>query len=61
MNNQRLVQTYLARARELEDSAQRVEKFSPAMQMSQRRRGAATSARPRLPGGAPTRRISEWS
>jgi len=37
-----LVETYLARAQELEDSAQRVEKFSPSMQASQRRRGAAT-------------------
>jgi hypothetical protein len=42
VNNQRLVETYLARAQELEDSAQRVEKFSPSMQASQRRRGAAT-------------------
>ena len=55
MSNQRLVETYLARARELEDHAQRVEQNPPLIHMSPRwrdtaflRRGGQTAARRRL-------------
>ncbi len=36
MTNQRLAETYLARARELEDYAQRVEKNPPSIHVSPR-------------------------
>jgi hypothetical protein len=36
MTNQRLAETYLARARELEDFAQRVEQTSPSIRLSPR-------------------------
>ena len=41
MTNQRLAETYLARARELEDHAQRVEKDPPSINMSPRWRDTA--------------------
>jgi hypothetical protein len=36
MTNQRMVETYLARARELEDFARRVEETSPSIRLSPR-------------------------
>ena len=36
MTNQRLAETYLARARELEDFVQRVEQTSPSIRLSPR-------------------------
>ena len=41
MTNQRFAETYLARARELEDYAQRVEKNPPSIRMSPRWRDMA--------------------
>jgi hypothetical protein len=41
MSNQRLAETYLARARELEDHAQRVEQNPPSVHMSPRWRDTA--------------------
>jgi len=38
MTNQRLAEAYLARARELEDSAERLERTAPAAAGPQRRR-----------------------
>jgi len=38
MTNQRLAETYLARARELEDSADRLERIAPSASGTQRRR-----------------------
>ena len=41
MTNQRLAETYLARAQELEDHAQRVEENPPSIRMSPRWRDTA--------------------
>jgi len=41
MTNQRLIETYLARARELEDHALRMEQNPPAIRMSPRWRDTA--------------------
>jgi hypothetical protein len=41
MTNQRLAETYLARARELEDHAQRIEENPPSIRMSPRWRDTA--------------------
>jgi hypothetical protein len=41
MNTQRLIETYLARARDLEDNAQRLEQAPPSSSLSSRQRDTA--------------------